>query len=265
MRLHEEHHGPSPHRRRLRFECLESRDLPASHPIGAPFPGLHPPAADVQQFVPLLYPPGTPQPTAAEVERESFVNKATGRYVIGPGRFDTQAITIHGYGKPSSSNLSTKTHFQYVIYEPTDPSKPVTGIMNVLAGNVLNSGASLIIDLQGPTGTEVNGLPTQLFWYHDVSSGSVFTGTGFALPAYANFPANYFNRQGLPANPPPGSPGVPPSSVANWNLGLGDAKFTYIPDAHPIPGTLGSGRVIVVVRGLINNSGAQNPIDKNYQ
>jgi hypothetical protein len=61
------------------------------------------------------------------------------------------------------------------------------------------------------------------------------------------------------------SQGLPPSSVDNWNFGLGDPKFQYIPDKHPVPGSLGSGRVILVFRGLLNNSGAQNAIDKNYQ
>ena len=88
------------------LERLEGRDLPSSHPLGPALPGQHYPAPDVQQFVPILYPPGTPQPTAAEVSRESFVAKGYGRYTIGPGRFDTQALSIHGYGKPMTSNIS---------------------------------------------------------------------------------------------------------------------------------------------------------------
>ena len=43
------------------------------------------PAPDVQQFVPILYPPGTPQPTAAEVQRESFVAKGYGPIHDRPG------------------------------------------------------------------------------------------------------------------------------------------------------------------------------------
>jgi hypothetical protein len=141
----------------------------------------------------------------------------------------------------------------------------VTGVINFLGSNFLQNGTTLTIDLMGPVGTEVHGLPTHLFWAHDVVSGTPFTGTGGTLPGYANFPGNYFNAQGLPANPPPGSPGVPPTSVNNWNLGAGDATFKYIPDRHPLAGTLGSGQVILVLRGLLNYSGAQSANDKNYQ
>jgi hypothetical protein len=104
-----------------------------------------------------------------------------------------------------------------------------------------------------------------LFWTHDISSGVVFTGSGFTLPASNNFPTNYVTSQGLPASPAPGSPGGgAPTSVNNWNVGYGDITFKYIPDRRPQPGTLGSGIVIVVARGLLNTSGAQNAIDPNY-
>src|SRR5262249_11268083 len=103
-----------------RFESLECRDVPSSNPLGPMLPGKHYPTPDVQQFVPLLYHSGTPQPGPAEVARESFVVKGSGRYTIGPGHFDTQTITIHGFGKPATSNLSRRIHFQYVIFEPKD-------------------------------------------------------------------------------------------------------------------------------------------------
>ena len=266
MRSHETNTAAS-RRSRPACEGLESRELLTSHSIGAPFPGRHTPAADVQQFVPVLYPPGTPQPTAAEVERESFVSKSAGplRRRL-PGRFNTQEITIHGYGKPTSSNLSKKAHFQYLIFEPSNPSNPVSGEINIVAGNVLASGANIILDTQGPVGTEVNGLPTHLYWTHDISSGTTFTGTGFTLPATSNFPSSYLNAQGAPANPPPGSPGGgPPTSVNNWNIGFGDVTFRYVPDPKPQAGTLASGTVYMVVRGLLNTSGAQSSIEKNFQ
>jgi hypothetical protein len=249
------------------FEGLESRDLPSSHPLGPALPGKHYPAPDVQQFVPLLYPPGTPQPTPAEIQRESFVIKGQGRYTIGPGRFDTQTIAIHGYGKPATSNLSRKIHFQYGVFEPRDPTQAVTGVMSLVGGNFLQNGSLLIIDLQGPTGTEVNGLPTHLFWVPDANatSATAFAGTGATLPGYANFPANYFLPSGALA-PPPGSPdGLgPPTSVNNWNMGLGTVTFQYVPDRHPVPGSLGSGTVIIVLKGLLNYSGAQSQAEKNF-
>jgi hypothetical protein len=246
-------------------EGLETRELLASNPLGPALPGKHYPAAGVEQFVPILYPSGTPQPTAAEVARESFVAKGEGRYTIGPGRFSTQSISIHGYGKPTTSNLSRRMHFQFLISEPTDPTKPVAGSINFTGGNFLQNGANLILDMAGPTGTEVDGLPTHLYWAHDAASGTAFSGTGAALPAYSNFPVNYFSSDGTPANPPPGTPGGgEPTSVNNWNMGLGDVNFRYVPDKHPVKGSLGSGTVIFVFRGLYNYSGAQSANDQNY-
>jgi hypothetical protein len=266
MRPHDPHNRPPRRCNRPGVESLESRALLSSRPLGALSPGRHPPAVDVAQFVPVLYPPGTPQPTPAEVQRESFVNKSVGRYVIGPGRFNTQQISIHGYGKQSSSNLSRVSRFQYLIFEPTDRSKPVVGAINFMSANVTSSGANIILDLEGPTGTEVNGLPTHLYWVNDYSSGATFTGTGITFPGSTNFPASYINNVGAPANPPPGSPGGgAPSNVNNWNMGFGDMTFKYIPDPHPLPNTLGSGEVIVVTRGLLNASGAQSIIEKNNQ
>jgi hypothetical protein len=247
---------------RLGFEALETRDLPSAHPIGRALPGRHTAAADVQQFVPLLYPAGTPQPTAAEVARESFVDKAVGRYTVGPGRFATQSLTIHGYGKASSSNLFQNNGFQFYIFEPTDPNAAVTGVISFIGRNVLQNGTILDLDLLGPTGTEVNGLPTHLNWNHDAASGTPISGTGFALPAFSNFPGNYFNAQGVPT-PPTAASGNAPSSVDNWNLGLGDATIQYIPDKHPVAGSMGSGQVIISFRGLMNYSGAQSVFDKN--
>jgi hypothetical protein len=241
---------------------LESRDLPTSHPLGPALPGQHFPAADVQQFVPLLYPPGTPQPTPAEIARESFVAKAVGRYTLGPPRFDTQSSTIHGYGRSATSNLSRAMHFQYVVFEPSDPSQPVTGTMNFLGQNFLQQGTQFILDLMGPTGTEVDGLPTHLYWAHDSASAAPSSGNGAGLPAYGNFPPNYFTASGVLTSPL--SQGLPPTSVANWNLGAGDATFKYVPDKRPVPGSLGSGTVYLVFRGLLNYSGATATADKNY-
>jgi hypothetical protein len=257
--------GPGRRRRRPLIESLEARELLASHPLGPTLPGRHYPAPDVQQFVPILYPPGTPQPTAAEIARESFDFKGTGRYTIGPGGFSDQSITIHGYGKPGTSNLSRRFHFQFLVTEPSRsaPNQVVYGNMNFVAGNFLQNSADLIVDLVGPKGTEVNGLPTHLYWIPDANQASSgpFAETGIAFPAHSNFPANYFNAQGVPVSPL--SQGLPPTTVNNWGLGLGDASFKYVPDAHPVKGSLGSGTVIVVMHGLINLSGAQSQADKN--
>ena len=257
----------APRRCRPGLESLEGRDLLSSHPLGPALPGKHYPAPNVQQFVPILFPPGTPQPTAAEIARESFVAKGHGTYTVGPGQFDTQTITIHGYGKPMTSNLSRRFHFQYVVTEPTNPALAVTGVISLVGGNFLQNSALQILDFIGPTGTEVNGLPTRLFWIPDAnaSQSTPFAGTGTTLPGYSNFPANYFLPSGALA-PPPGSPGSlgPPTSVDNWNMGLGIATFTYIPNKHSTAGSLGSGTVIVELTGLLNYSGAQSQFDKAY-
>jgi hypothetical protein len=260
------------------IESLEVRDLPSSHPLGPALPGHHYPTQDVQQFVPILYPPGTPQPTPAEIQRESFVAKGSGRYTVGPGAFNSQALTIHGFGKPATSNLSRKMHFQFLIYEPTDKTQPVYGNIDFTAGNFLQNSANLLLDLAGPTGSEVNGLPTHLYWAHDAASGTAFAGTGAGLiisafnngqPTYGNFPTNYFTPQGVPISPldvqgNPNNNGLGPTTVNNWNVGLGDVNFKFIPDAHPHAGTLGSGTVIFSFRGLLNYSGAQSQNDKGY-
>jgi hypothetical protein len=47
-------------------------------------------------------------------------------------------------------------------------------------------------------------------------------------------------------------------------MGIGIATFKYVPDPHPVRGSLGSGTVIVVVRGLLNYSGAQSQFDQQY-
>jgi hypothetical protein len=262
-----ERNGKRPWRRRFRPACenLESRALLTT--IAPNLPGKHYPAPNVQQFVPLLYPAGTPQPTANEVKRESFVAKGYGRYTIGPGQFDTQTITIHGYGKPMTSNIARKLHFQYVVFEPKDTTQAIDGTLNLVGGNYLQNSTDLILALIGPTSSEVNGLPTQLYFTTDANSPSstAFAETGGALPAFANYPANYFTAAGNLA-PPPGSPGSlgPPTSVDNWGLALGEVTFKYVPDKHPEPGSLGSGTVIVELTGLRNSSGAQSQDDQQY-
>lgn len=252
-------------RLRPRLETLEARELLASHPLGPAFPGRHYPAPDVQPFVPILYPPGTPQPTAAEIQRESFDFKGIGRYTIGPGRFSQQALTIHGYGKPGTSNQSATLRFQFAITEPSSAAanQAVYGNIGFVAGNFLQNAAQLNLDFVGPKGSEVNGLPTHLYWISDAntSSSGPFGETGGSYPAVSNFPANYFNAQFVPTSPL--SQGLPPTSVNNWGVGLGTATLKYIPDAHPRANSLGSGTVILDMVGLRNYTGAQSQADKN--
>jgi hypothetical protein len=256
---------------RPQIEGLESRDLmtSAAPALAAKHYAALSPA--IQQFASVLYPVGTPQPTAAELRRESFVVKASGQYTIGPGHFSNQSITIHGFGKPGTSNLSQRFHFQFDIFEPTDSTQTVTGAVAFTGGNYLQNGSGLILDLQGPTGTEVNGLPTHLYWSRSAASSTAFAGTGAGLvipgvnndqTVYDNFPANYFNASGVPESPL--AQGLAPTSVDNWNIGLGDVTLHFTPDKHPVAGSEGSGTVTLVFHGLLNYSGAQSADDKQY-
>jgi hypothetical protein len=238
-------------RRRPGLEVLERRALLSSNSLGPPFPGHHYPASGVEQFVPLLYPPGTPQPTPQEVERESFVAKAVGTYTVGPGHFADQALTIKGGGKAATSNLSFMSRFQFIIFEPKDPTQPVTGVIHYLPANFLQSGGGIILDFNSPTGTEVNGLPTHLNWTHDAASGVPFVGAG-TLPIFDG------------TAPIPGTDKTTPPTIVDFNLGAGDTTLKFIPDKHTLPGTMGSGRVNIISRGLLNTP-PNNPIDKNYE
>ena len=105
-----------------------------------------------------------------------------------------------------------------------------------MRGNFLQNSALQILDLIGPTGTEKDGLPTSLYFIPDANAtqATAFAGTGTTIPGFSNFPANYFTSAGTLA-PAPGSPGSlgPPTSVDNWNMGLGIATFKYLPDRHP--------------------------------
>ena len=47
--------------------------------------------------------------------------RASASTPIGPGQFDTQTITIHGFGKPMTSNISRKMHFQFVVVRAHRP------------------------------------------------------------------------------------------------------------------------------------------------
>ncbi len=190
--------GRRPWRRRRFRPACENLELRALLTTIAPnLPGKHYPAPDVQQFVPLLYPPGTPQPTAAEVKRESFVAKGYGHYTIGPGEFDTQTISIHGFGKPMTSNISRKMHFQFVVFEPTDQSQAVDGTINLVGGNYLQNSSDLILYLVGPTSSEVNGLPTNLYFTMDANtpSATAFAETGESLSSLLQLPGKLLHNR----------------------------------------------------------------------
>jgi hypothetical protein len=86
----------------------------------------------------------------------------------------------------------------------------------------------------------VNGLPTLLNWTRDGASGVPFVGGGTS-PLFSKVPM-----------------------FVDFNLSAGQTTLKIVPDLHPIPGTLGSGRVFIVSRGL-SNVAPNNPSDKKYE
>jgi hypothetical protein len=93
----------------------------------------------------------------------------------------------------------------------------------------------LVLDLNGtpPAGTAPAALPTQLSWTYDSNSSA----GPYAAPG-----------------------GVPPG--AGYTQGAGTVQLHWIPDAHPVPGTSGSGRVVLTFQGLINTSQIVSAVSK---
>jgi hypothetical protein len=50
----------------------------------------------------------------------------------------------------------------------------------------------------------------------------------------------------------------------DFNQGTGIVDIQYIPDRHPQPGTIGSGRLIVAFQGVINTNQITSAIAKAY-
>jgi hypothetical protein len=233
-------------RRRCRFgvEGLETRDL-LSHIIpkaahraakGLPSPAV------IQQAVELLYGPGsqTPMtPAATEIRRQIFVARWVGKYTIGPPRFSDRASTIHAYGVSGGSNQFLKGKFDLTLFPPANPlasptpgnpyANQVTGVAGLFPQDILQSGSTLALDLNGLAnpGTGSRGLPTHLNWTYDfnTSAGAYAAPVGFVQ-------------------------------------GTGVMDLTWIPDAHPLAGTTGSGKVIITFQGLINTSQLVSPVSK---
>ena len=166
MRPNDPHDGPSRRRRSLRprwnpsnGKVLSSTSTAAISSAQA-VPAASNTSAEYQRFAWFLYPPGTPQPTPAEIRRESFTLKPwastrSARPVQHPVSDDPR---LRQAGDEQSV---AKSHFQYALFMPSNSSNPIYGEFHMLPGNMLQSGSNLILEMQGPTGTEVNGLPTR--------------------------------------------------------------------------------------------------------
>ena len=224
-----------------------------------------------------VFPPGTysvPQPTRAEVARQTFWAQLVGHYSVGPPRFSNQAATIHIYsdGKSVASSQFNKGRAQVLLFPPADPTaKPTTedpvagqvnGLVSVFTSNVLQSGSVLFAEAMNLPGVASNdptaldhGLPSHLAFMIDPAGVS---GGLYSVPQFATTPATIVNpATGKPLTLQGGAGGA----VA-FNQGAGVLDIKYLPDSHPKAGTSQSGKVIVRLLGLNNLTGVLNPLYK---
>ncbi len=179
-------------------------------------------------------------PTPREVKRETFVARWSGDYTIGPPTFSDRASTIHAWSETGGSNQFLKGKLQIELFPPANPNavptpgspfaNRVTGLAVLTPWSYLQSSAALLLDLSAPagTGSTQSGLPTELSWTYDPSSaGSYLAPTGFTQ-------------------------------------GTGILQIKWLPDAHPLPHTLGSGKMIVTFQGLINYNQIASPTSPVY-
>jgi hypothetical protein len=223
------------------------------------------------------FPAGTyavPQPTPAEIARQTFWVEFVGHYSVGPPRFSNQAATIHIFsnGKSVTSNQFQKGRAQVLIFPPADPTaKPTTedpvagqvaGLVSVFASNILQSGSVLFAETTNLPGVASNdpaaldhGLPSHLAFMIDPAGVS---GGIYSTPQFATTPATIVDpATGQPLTLEGGSGGA----VA-FNQGAGVLDIKYIPEKGRHAGASQSGKVIVRLQGLNNLTGVLNPLDK---
>jgi hypothetical protein len=276
-------------------EALETRDLLASVPL-APIPSGsliqslpavqyaqsflygtntplyagNPAAATITEGDGTTIP--TPQPSVQELHREFFQFKGFPDYSISAPRFSGQLETIHASGTRGGSNQFLNGRPQMVLFPSTDSSQPATGVVNIIASNILESGASVILDLtetkvnaQGlpdPNGTYVRGpggLPEYVTWTLDVTSGAVYTGStgNTPNPTYAAF-ANPYLAQGLPV-PDTNIPETLPGPTGSGS-GAGLLTISYRPRTTGAT----AGKMTINATGLTNVPGVNNTAQPNF-
>jgi hypothetical protein len=228
-----------PRRSQPLVEGLETRELMSAAP--APNAGADlVNSAAIQHFASLLYGPDSPSPmtpTSRELKNQLFTAQWEGLYTVGSPRFSDRASTIHAYAVSGGSNQFLKGKLNITLFPPADPSatptpgnpyaNQVTGIAGLFPQDLLQSGSVLVLDLNSTPGPGSNPLtlPTELSWTYDKNASA----GGFAAPQ-------------------------------QFTQGTGSLMIKWIPDAHPLPGTMGSGKMIVKFVGLINLSRVVNPI-----
>lgn len=216
------------------------------------------------------FPPGTysvPQPTKAEIRRETFWMEFVGHYYVGAPRFSDQSATIHIYsnGRDVTSNQSLNARAELLLLPPADPSASpttsdpmagqVAGLLSMFPSNALQSGSSFFGDVtnlpgapSNATGVLDNGLPTHVGFTLD--PGGV-TGGVYAVTAY-----NVLTPSGQT------SPIIGANGGAVSIGGAGEIDIKYLPSGHSHGGASRSGTAIVRVQGLLNLTGVTNPLYK---
>jgi hypothetical protein len=125
-------------------------------------------ATVTNQFV---APPPNAVPTPQELKREEFTFKFTGKYQIGPPRFENQSMTIYFKG------VGTSTYFlhgddQVGIVVDKDPTIPASGNSTSYDRNN-NTNAAFSFDLIGvPGAVDKQGRPTQFTISTDVNASA---------------------------------------------------------------------------------------------
>ncbi|MGC8642554.1 MAG: hypothetical protein ACP5XB_22080 [Isosphaeraceae bacterium] len=231
-----------------RAAALASRPASSAAVIRALSPSAHAPFPDptvIANSIELLYGPNsqTPRtPTPAEIQRETFTAKFIGTYTVGPPRFSDRSLTLHAYSKDGGSNQFLMGKLQMVLFPPANPhatpnpgdpyANQVTGLAALFTQNYLQTGGLLLLDLNGSPvpASNPDALPTHLNWTFD------------------SFASN--------------GPYIGPS--LDFYQGAGVLDIKYLPDSHPQAGTLGSGRFVVAIQGVINTSQITSAISKVY-
>jgi hypothetical protein len=216
----------------------------------------------------INYPPGTysvPQPTPAEIGRQTFWMQFVGHYYVGAPRFSNQSSTIHIYsnGRDVTSNQSLNARGEVLLLPPANPSASpttndpmagqVAGLLSMFPANALQSGSSFFADVTNLPGIASNnpgmldhGLPSHLQFVLD--PGGV-TGGVYSVPYYT---------VATPAGESSLITGGSGGAVSTQGAGVMDIR--YIPTNHLRAGARESGTVIVRVQGLLNLTGVTNPL-----
>jgi hypothetical protein len=224
-----------------------------------------------------IFPPGTyqvPQPSPAEIRRETFWVEFVGHYSVGPPRFSNQSATIHIFsnGRDVTSNQFLTGRGQVLLFPPADPNATPTtedpvagqtvGLISLFSANILQSGSVLFAEAGNVPGVASNdpaaldhGLPSHLAF--QIDPGGVSGGT-YSTPQYTTTPPTITNPSTGAALTLTGGSG---GAVA-FNQGAGVVDIKYMPNNRLHTGASQSGTVLVRMQGLINLTGVLNPLYK---